>query len=460
MQPLVDARRLLTLLLVGLAIALPVAFVSSQYLGNDVDAVLSYSSQDVGCSIGAYPGLGHHCFGDYSQSLVAAQHDFALTPTNPWPAARAYVSIYPPISQFPHVLSALAQETPLGTTGTFYAYEGLLLLAVLAPALWLVWAWRSSPLALVPLLLIGLATVPAIAAMDRSNSAAFVVPFLLGFALLLRRGPPWAAATMAVGAALVRPQFILIALALVAIGRVRAALGALATFLLVTLASFLLVPTGVIGSFREWIHNIASFRSGSVTLTDPTPANISIARSATSLGGWFADRPGPVGAFGRWVVAITVAHPILPGVVLLCLTAAIFFLGRTRIPQSVAVAVAFAVAATFSTMSPIYYLAFTLVLAAVTIWPAIGGVRTDALTAAREACPAPPGWWRWALAVAVGLSLTPLALARAVTPRNPVFRNAVVLEQIGKVWLVVILATLLWILVRDVRRRRRRVLSA
>jgi len=458
MRPEVEARRLLTLLLAGLVLALPVAFVSSQYFGQEVAAALSYSSQDPGCSIGAFPGLGHHCFGDYSQSLVAAQHDFRLTPTSPWPAELAYVSIYPPISQFPHVVTALAQAFPLGPSGSFYAYESLLLLAVLAPALWVAWLWRASPLALVPLLLIGLATAPVIAAADRANSAAFVVPFLLAFTLLLRRGPYWAAAMMAVGAALIRPQFILIALALVAIGRVRAAVGAVGAFALVTLASFLVVPTGFTAALRQWVHNIVSFRSGSFTLTDPTPANISIARSVTSVGGWFADRPGPLGAFGRWVVEIAVAHPILPGLVLVALTAAVFFLGRTHISRGVAVAVSFAVAATFSTMSPIYYLLFALVLAAVTIGPAVGDTPTAAPIGTREPCPAPPAWWRWTLAVAVGLSLTPLTFSLAATSQNPVFRNAVVLEQIGKVWLVVILAAIAWILTSEVRRRRRQPL--
>jgi hypothetical protein len=155
---------------------------------------------------------------------------------------------------------------------------------------------------------------------------------------------------MAVGAALVRPQFILIALALVAIGRVRAAIGAAGAFALVTLASFLVVPTGFTAALRQWVQNIVSFRSGSFTLTDPTPANISIARSVTSVGGWFADRPGPLGAFGRWVVEITVAHPVLPGLVLVALTATVFFLGRTHISRGVAVAVSFAVAKEYCSM--------------------------------------------------------------------------------------------------------------
>ncbi len=59
-------RRLLVLLFIGLLIALPSTWISSQYLGNEVNATLSYSVRDGWCEAGVFPGLGAHCFGDYT----------------------------------------------------------------------------------------------------------------------------------------------------------------------------------------------------------------------------------------------------------------------------------------------------------------------------------------------------------------------------------------------------------
>ena len=39
-------RRLLTLLFIGLLVALPVGWVSSQYLGDQVNSTLNYNVQD------------------------------------------------------------------------------------------------------------------------------------------------------------------------------------------------------------------------------------------------------------------------------------------------------------------------------------------------------------------------------------------------------------------------------
>ena len=112
------ARRLLVLLFAGLLLALPTGWISSQYLGNSINPVLSYNAQDGWCEAGVFPGIGVHCFGDYTQSSLVAEHDFHLSDRDfakqgPYLSdpTIAYNALYPPISQLPHVAVTVLRES-------------------------------------------------------------------------------------------------------------------------------------------------------------------------------------------------------------------------------------------------------------------------------------------------------------------------------------------------------------
>lgn len=457
MQEPTWARRLLIVLSLGLVVALPALWISSQYLQNEIGGVLSYNVQDGWCEFGVYPGLGAHCFGDYTSQVLTAERDFGLVQTEVAPGAppkRAYESLYPPISQFPHVVAATVREGTGSNDFAFYLYIAVLVLAALVPALAVAWRWRGSPFFVVPVLLIGVAAVPVIAVFDRGNSAGLVIPFLLAFAIFLGKDPPWLAPALVVGAALVRPQFILIALALVAIGRWRHAIISGASFIAITFASFAFTAGGWTASARSWWENVTGFQGGAGNIGLPTPANISIPRSLVSFGAWVGEAPGPIGAVGRWLAQGVYDSPLLAVAAVVLAATVIFLVAGGRVPASVAVVVPLVIAGTASTVSPVYYLSFALVIAAIVLGTRIaGGDEPGLLDAAGDRFPAAPWFWGWPLIVVTALSLAPLPFVLDTDPASPILRNSYVLENIGKAWLGLVLIGLAWVAYREFRVR-------
>lgn len=457
MQEPTWARRLLILLSLGLVVALPALWISSQYLQNEMGGVLSYNVKDGWCEFGVYPGLGVHCFGDYTSQVLTAERDFGIDPHEGAPGAspgRAYTSLYPPISQFPHVVAATVREGTGSNEFAFYLYIAVLTLAALVPALLVAWRWRESPFLVVPVLLIGVAAVPVIAVVDRGNSAGLVIPLLLAFALFLGKDRPWLAPGLVVGAALVRPQFILIALALVAIGRWRHAVAAAAAFIGITFASFALTAGGWSASARSWWDNVTGFQGGAGNIGLPTPANISIPRSVVSVGAWVGEAPGPIGSAGRWLAQSVYDRPLFAvgGVVLVA--TAVFLVAAGRVPRSVAITIPLVIAGTASTVSPVYYLSFALVLAALILGTHIAGGDEDGMLDGADGATTPTPWfWGWPLVIIIMLSLAPLPFALDTDPALPLLRNAYILENIGKAWLALVLIGLAWVAYREFRVR-------
>jgi len=453
------ARRLIILLSLGLAVALPALWVSSQYLQNEIGGVLSYNVQDGWCEFGVYPGLGLHCFGDYTSQVLTAERDFGLVPPDADSAATpgpAYQSLYPPVGQFPHVVAATVRDATGSNEFAFYLYIAVMALAALTPALWVAWRWRRSPFLVAPLILIGVAAVPVIAVLDRGNSAALVIPLLLAAVLFLGKDPPWLAPGLIVGAALVRPQFILVAIALFAIGRWRHALAAGGAFVAITLVSFAFTAGGWLASIRSWWDNITGFQGGAGNIALPTPANISIPRSIVSVAARLGEAPGPIGSVGRWIARGVYDRPIIAVAVVALLATVIFMLASGRVPHSVVIVVPLIIAGTASTVSPIYYLSFALVIGALVLGARAGGAEDPGLLDARgPEHPTTPWFWGWPLVVLVTLSLAPLPFVVDTESGSTILRNAYILENVGKGWLGLVVVGLSWVAYREFRVRRR-----
>ncbi|MGB1675464.1 MAG: hypothetical protein ACPHJV_03635, partial [Miltoncostaeaceae bacterium] len=77
------ATWMLLLLSAALVVALPALWVASQYNGSEVGGALSYPVRDGWCEAGVFPGLGAHCFGDYTGQVLTARHDFGLPGFDP-----------------------------------------------------------------------------------------------------------------------------------------------------------------------------------------------------------------------------------------------------------------------------------------------------------------------------------------------------------------------------------------
>ena len=124
-------------------------------------------------------------------------------------------------------------------------------------------------------------------------------------------------------------------------------------------------------------------------------------------------------------------------------------------PRSVAIVVPVALAVMSPTAVPGYYLGFALVIAALVIGPDLRA-RGGRGMLDTEADGRTPWWWGWPLIVATALSIAPIALSGDAPEGSPLPRSGYVLEQIGKVWFVVVLLGLAWVAMRIWRTWRAR----
>ena len=103
---------------------------------------------------------------------------------------------------------------------------------------------------------LGAAAIPAWAVIDRGNSAGFVVPIALVFLVALRRRRWGLVTIMVVLAALVKPQFAVLAVALLAARQWRWGGLALAGVAISNLAAYLLWPRDFPETIPQSIHNL------------------------------------------------------------------------------------------------------------------------------------------------------------------------------------------------------------
>jgi hypothetical protein len=453
------AARLFLGLSLGLLVALPALWVLSQYFGNEIAGAFSYVVRDGWCEAGVYPGLGAHCFGDYTGQVLTARHDFGLPGFDPSQhpyrsdPSVAYNSLYTPIGQLPHLVADVLILWGVGLEATFYLYAAALAIAVGLPALWVAWRWRRSPWAAMPLVVLGVAAVPVIAVIDRGNSAGFVVPFLLVFAIFLGRQPTWVAPASVVAAATIRPQFILLIIPLIALARWRQAAAAVGAFVGVTVVSFVATAGGIMESLPAWLDNVRGFRGvGDVSL--PSNANISVSRSVITIGDWIGGLPWILGGFGRWLSASVTAVPLVVVVVLAVILTVVLWLGRRELPRSVLVVAPVALASTASTISPVYYLFFAVVIAALVLLPLSPAGSASGLLDGDQPGGRTPAWWGWLICAAIVLSLAPLPFGGSTSPDGLGWTHSFILRHVGVLWLAVIVAAIAWVAARRIRTLR------
>ena len=176
----------------------------------------------------------------------------------------------------PHLLFGLPAKwlgaPRLGLIGYLLA----LTIAVLSPAVWAARGARGLERVVV-FVALGAAAIPAWAVIDRGNSTGFVVPIALVFLVALRRRRWGLVTIMVVLAALVKPQFAVLAVALLAARQWRLGGLALAGVAISNIAAYLLWPRDFPETITQSIHNLFHFSSSFAGLTDMR--NISFGRA-------------------------------------------------------------------------------------------------------------------------------------------------------------------------------------
>jgi len=273
-RPITWSQRLLSLLLLSIAIAIPIAWVVGGYLRVELTEMIGYLISDGFCSAGSEP-VGEHCFSDFSviTDLLAA--------STFWDPANATATAYPASGWAVPVVVYLG-ATAIGSV-QFATYVFLIVatLAVLSPAIWVSlgnW-WKRGPTAF---LVLGAGTAPVLIVLDRGNSTALVVLPLLIFALgLYRQRSTWIIGGI-VASTLLKPQMIILVVALLALRRYRYALLSIAFSLLGIGFSFVVWPGDRLLNIRDWLGNLLGY-SDYGTLDVLYPYNLSAARSILTL---------------------------------------------------------------------------------------------------------------------------------------------------------------------------------
>jgi hypothetical protein len=237
-----------------------------------------------------------------------------------------------------------------------YCYLLALTTAVFTPA---VWAARGA-LGLervVVFVALGAAAVPAWMTIDRGNSVGFVAPIGLVFLVALCRRRWGFVAVMVVLAALLKPQFAVLAVALFAARQWRMGGFAVAGVLISNLAAYLLWPRDFPATIAQSIHNAQNYNNSFPTLVGID--NASFANGILLI-------PDHITRMKLGYVP----HDFLIGprlqigsVVLLVVVVCLLALGR-RIPPVMVGIVLLAAASLFPAMANRYYLVFVLPIAA------------------------------------------------------------------------------------------------
>ena len=200
--------------------------------------------------------VGRHCFSDYTMPV-----SFGMRP-NPWEPYPVYVQSGLKLAYSNYPAAAMVPQMTFGVLGKWLGVPGLglfgyifvLTIAVLTPAVWAARGARGLERVVV-FVACGIAAIPAWMAIDRGNSVGLVVPIALVFLVALCRRRWGLVTVMVVLAALVKPQFAVLAVALFAARKWRCGGIAVAGAGICNVAASLLWPRDFPETITQSIHN-------------------------------------------------------------------------------------------------------------------------------------------------------------------------------------------------------------
>ena len=352
---------LLGTILLLTAVSVATGVILAQYYSVDVPSSLVFVPDDCYLDWGAK--AGRHCFSDYTMPV-----SFGMR-SNPWLPYPVYTHTgfkfasnnYTAAGMLPQLLFGVAGKWLGAPLVGLIGYLLAVTIAVFTPA---VWAARGAVGVerVVVFVACGVAAIPAWMAIDRGNSVGFVAPIALVFLVALCRRRWGLAAVMVILAALVKPQFAVLVVALFAARQWRSGGIAVGGIVGTNLVAYVLWPRDFPETIVQSMRNtFGTYGQGSGTFQGLIANfNVSFAKGllavpdgikARELGGKVPDGflAGPRLLLGYAVLALLVI--------------AVLALGR-RIPPVLAGVVLLSAAALFPALSQPYYLVFALPVAA------------------------------------------------------------------------------------------------
>jgi hypothetical protein len=351
---------LLGTVLLASAVSVATGFVLAQYYSVDVISSLIVFIPD-DCYLDWPTRVGRHCFSDYSITV-----SIGMVP-NPWAPFPLYLPPDFKPTHFNYTAAGMVPHVIFGVLGKWlgaprlglFGYLLVLAIAVFTPAVWAARGARGLERVVV-FVGCGVAAIPAWVVIDRGNSVGFLAPIGLVFLVALCRRRWGLVAIMVVLAALVKPQFAVLAVALFAARRWRLGGVAVAGTVIGNLAAYALWPRDFPQTITQSIHNLVGYGGGETRAAAVAPSNVSFVKAifmvpdgikARETGGTIPNDflAGPRSLIGYAILALVVVL--------------VLALGR-RIPPVMVGIVLLATASLFAPLTNPYYLVFVLPIAA------------------------------------------------------------------------------------------------
>lgn len=336
--------------LIGITVILNIllvvcAIIATSYFG----LIVIGTGFDGWCDLKLY-GAGEHCFSDY----WSTKH--FLEKANPWfgepwnyPAAAMLTTF------FSSILGKLTENPQLG----MWIYLTLMAISISVPAFW---AGRGKPvyMRLIVIGLFGITSIPALMALDRGNSIGFAVPGLLMFLIGISKNNNLITAAGILIATTTKPQYVLLAFALVVLWRWKAFLITFVAVGLTQVCSFLFWPSAFPGSILLSISNTTNYGVNPDLAFDYPISNSSISSSLFELFTFWED-DASTSLFGKMFQNNQSIVPIAITLVFLIWS---FALRKSLPPELIAIYLS-AFASTWVSLSWAYYFVFAIPIAAI-----------------------------------------------------------------------------------------------
>jgi hypothetical protein len=351
---------LLGTVLLASAISLATGFVLAQYYSVDVlSSLLVFVPDD--CYLDWPTKVGRHCFSDYSITVSVG-----MVP-NPWDPFPLYLPPDFKPTHFNYMAAGMVPHMIFGYLGKWlgvpllglFGYLVVLTIAVFAPAVWAARGARGLERVVV-FVAVGAVAVPAWVVIDRGNSVGFLAAIGLVFLVALCRRRWGLVTAMVVLAALVKPQFAVLAVALFVARQWRPGGIAVAGAVVGNLAAYALWPRDFPRTIMESIHNTFGYGNGGSRGALVANSNVSFSKALLMIPDGIKARET-----GGTIPDDFLAAPrsLIGYAVLVLVVVSVLVLGR-RIPPVMAGIVLLATASLFAALTNPYYLIFVLPVAA------------------------------------------------------------------------------------------------
>jgi hypothetical protein len=398
---------LLGTVLLASAVSVATGFVLAQCYSVDVLSSLLFLPYD--CISDLDVQVGRHCFSDATlpMSVGVRPNPWEPHPLLPKSGYAPFLNNYPAAAMVPHMTFWLLGNWLNAPRLGLFGYLLALTIAVLTPAVWAARGARGLE-RIVVFVACGVAAIPAWAAIDRGNSVGFVVPIALAFLVALCRGRWRLVAVLVVLAALLKPQFAVLAVVLFAARQWRLGGIAVAGVVISNVAAFALWPRDFPQTITQSIRNTVGY--GSSFGTNVGDYNVSFAKGLFKILDGIKGR-----AAGGAVPEGFLAGPrsLIGYAVLMLVVVSVLALGR-RIPPVMAGIVLLATASLFPAMTNRDYLVFVLPVAALVARDPDGPAGTGIFDRL-----ATVGGRRRAVGICVSLA-TAVSIAEIALPSSPI----------------------------------------